>query len=99
MRQHRIHYDHRYCTDIEARPGLIVHGPLTATVLAQLAHSHPPPKGPSALARFTYRATSPLIVDRPVRLSGVWDPEGRSARLTAEDDDGKLAMTAQATYE
>ena len=76
-----------------------MHGPLTATILAQLAHSHPPPKGPGALTRFAYRATSPLIADRPIRYSGVWDPEGRSARLTAEDDDGKTAMTATATYE
>ena len=34
---HRIHYDRRYVTEVEGYPGLIVHGPLIATLLADLA--------------------------------------------------------------
>src|SRR5674476_27478 len=34
---HRIHYDRRYVTQVEGYPGLIVHGPLLATLLAGLA--------------------------------------------------------------
>ena len=33
---HRIHYDRRYVTDVEGYPGLVVHGPLIATLLADL---------------------------------------------------------------
>ena len=33
---HRIHYDRTYCTEVEGYPGLVVHGPLTATLLLDL---------------------------------------------------------------
>ena len=33
---HRIHYDRRYVTEVEGYPGLIVHGPLIATLLLDL---------------------------------------------------------------
>jgi 3-methylfumaryl-CoA hydratase len=33
---HRIHYDRRYVTETEGYPGLIVHGPLIATLLIDL---------------------------------------------------------------
>ena len=33
---HRIHYDWRYVTEVEGYPGLIVHGPLIATLLVDL---------------------------------------------------------------
>ena len=96
---HKIHYDTPYCRDVEGRPGLVVHGPMTATNLAALAHAFPPPNGPAHLVRFTYRATSPLIVDREIRYRGEWHSEGRQATLTAESDEGTTSMTAQAFYE
>jgi len=37
---HRIHYDGDYCREIEGYPGLVFHGPLTATLLANLAERH-----------------------------------------------------------
>ncbi|MEQ1519356.1 MAG: MaoC family dehydratase N-terminal domain-containing protein, partial [Usitatibacteraceae bacterium] len=37
---HRIHYDRRYVTDVEGYPGLIVHGPLIATLLLELLREH-----------------------------------------------------------
>jgi hydroxyacyl-ACP dehydratase HTD2-like protein with hotdog domain len=33
---HRIHYDRRYVTEVEGYPGLVVHGPLIATLLMDL---------------------------------------------------------------
>jgi len=36
---HRIHYDRRYVTQTEGYPGLIVHGPLIATLLMEFAVS------------------------------------------------------------
>ena len=39
---HRIHYDRRYVTQVEGYPGLIVHGPLIATLLLDLLRRHAP---------------------------------------------------------
>jgi 3-methylfumaryl-CoA hydratase len=40
MNGHRIHYDRTYAMDVEAYPGLVVHGPLQATLLAELGARH-----------------------------------------------------------
>ena len=62
---HRIHYDHRYATQREGYPGLLVHGPLTALLLLDAALRHgDTPSG------FRYRALAPLFVDEPIRLVG-----------------------------
>jgi 3-methylfumaryl-CoA hydratase len=89
---HRIHYDRTYARDVEGYPNLVVHGPLTATLLARLAVEH----GGGPLATFGFRASAPLFDDRPFRLCGAPTDEG--ARLWAETADGALAMTAEATY-
>ena len=54
---HRIHYDRAYAVDVEAYPGLVVHGPLQATWLLEYAaevFGRPP-------ARFSFRGVSPLF--------------------------------------
>ncbi len=56
MNGHRIHYDPDYCRAVEGYPGLVVHGPLLAQVLMQMAEEQNRP-----LARFRFRATSPLF--------------------------------------
>jgi 3-methylfumaryl-CoA hydratase len=92
---HRIHYDHDYATNTEHYPGLVVHGPLTAMLLADSASRH---LG-HPLRSFAYRATSPLFVDGPVHLDGVVrdGPDGEIASMTATRADGVGAMTATAT--
>jgi 3-methylfumaryl-CoA hydratase len=92
---HRIHYDHDYATGVEGYPGLVVHGPLTAMMLAQSASHH---LG-KPLRAFAYRASSPLFVDQPVRLDGVVtaSPDGVTATMTATRIDGVVGMTATAT--
>lgn len=92
---HRIHYDHDYATQVEGYPGLVVHGPLTAMVLAGSAARH---LG-SPLRSFSYRASNPLFVDRPVNIDGeiVVSPDGRTATMSATRMDGAVAMTAIAT--
>ena len=54
---HRIHYDNHYATEVEGYPGLIVHGPLQATLLVQLAQAlrNQPP------ARFSFRSTATIF--------------------------------------
>jgi 3-methylfumaryl-CoA hydratase len=62
---HRIHYDADYVRDIEHYPGLVVHGPLTATRLLLLAARE---LGGQALARFAFRALSPAYAGETVTL-------------------------------
>jgi 3-methylfumaryl-CoA hydratase len=92
---HRIHYDHDYATGVEHYPDLVVHGPLTAMLLAQSASRH---LG-QPLRSFDYRASSPLFVDHPVYVDGVVaaGPDGETATMTATRNDGVVGMTATAT--
>ncbi len=66
---HRIHYDRRYATETESYPGLVVHGPLQAALLLDLAtelSGGAPPSG------FEFRAQRPLFDDAPIVLNGAW---------------------------
>jgi len=56
---HRIHYDQPYATGVEGYPGLLVHGPLIATLLVDLVQRHWPA---ATLRRFSFRAMRPLFV-------------------------------------
>jgi 3-methylfumaryl-CoA hydratase len=55
---HRIHYDRDYVTKVEFYPGLIVHGPLQAAMLIELAAKLHRGKAP---ASFVYRGLQPLF--------------------------------------
>jgi 3-methylfumaryl-CoA hydratase len=89
---HRIHYDVDYARDVEGYPDLVVHGPLLATLLMQIAHEH----GPADLARFSYQARSPLFVSRAFDVGGRHGDTGTQLWATATD--GSIAMAASATY-
>ena len=88
---HRIHYDRRYATEVEGYPGLVVHGPLIATLLMDLLRQHAPA---SNVARFSFRAVSPLFDTAPFVVCG--KPDGNTIQLWAKDSAGNLAMTAEA---
>jgi 3-methylfumaryl-CoA hydratase len=89
---HRIHYDRRYVTEVEGYPGLIVHGPLIATLLVDLLRREHPA---TELRRFDFKAVSPLFDSQPFTLCGRPDGDRRFA-LWARDVDGALAMQASA---
>ncbi|MSQ71863.1 MAG: acyl-CoA dehydrogenase [Betaproteobacteria bacterium] len=90
---HRIHYDRRYTTEVEGYPGLIVHGPLIATLLLDgLRRQHPEAR----LASFEFRAVSPLFDIHPFSVCGAPLPDGKSFHLWARDHAGALAMDATA---
>lgn len=91
---HRIHYDQTYARDEEGYRDLVVHGPLTATLLQQLAVEQ---GGGKALARFEFRGVSPLFVDRAFRIEGRRADDGTLA-LWARGPDGELAMSASAAF-
>ncbi|MEP9349205.1 MaoC family dehydratase N-terminal domain-containing protein [Xanthobacter sp. KR7-225] len=87
---HRIHYDRDYCLHEEGYPGLIVHGPLQATLLAgfaaRLLGRRP--------ARFTFRSVRPIFDGAPMTLNAAEASEG--LELWTADADGRAAMLAQA---
>lgn len=88
---HRIHYDRRYATEVEGYPGLVVHGPLIATLLMDLLRRQQPTAN---VVRFSFRAVSPLFDTAPFVVCG--KPEGNKTQLWAKDAAGNLAMTAEA---
>jgi len=71
-----------------------VHGPLTATLLQQLALEQ---GGGRPLSRFDFRGVSPLFVSRAFRLEGKRAEDGTLA-LWARGPDGELAMSATAEF-
>ena len=93
---HRIHYDRRYVTQVEGYPGLIVHGPLIATLLTDLLRHNLPD---AQVSRFEFKAVRPTFDLHPFRLNGQPDPDGKTVRLWANDHEGYLTMQATATLE
>ena len=91
---HRIHYDRRYVTEVEGYPGLVVHGPLIATLLLDLLHQHAPD---ADVAGFRFKALRPTFDLQPFRIDGQPGVDGRSVRLWAADHEGWLTMDALAT--
>ncbi|RZL88152.1 MAG: acyl-CoA dehydrogenase, partial [Variovorax sp.] len=90
---HRIHYDRRYVTEVEGYPGLVVHGPLIATLLLDLLRRERPD---AVVRRFSFKAVRPTFDLHPMRLNAQPSDDGRSVRLWAEDHEGWLTMTADA---
>ncbi|MEM9468341.1 MAG: MaoC family dehydratase N-terminal domain-containing protein [Actinomycetota bacterium] len=88
---HRIHYDRRYASAVEGYDGLVVHGPLTATLLADLAVRTAGP-----LQSFSFRGTAPLLDTAPFTIHGRRTDDGMA--LWAATPGGGLAMTATSTH-
>jgi len=90
---HRIHYDRSYVTEVEGYPGLIVHGPLIATLLVDLLQRNMPD---ARLAEFDFRAVGPLFDIEAFQVCGQPAADGRSVQLWAKNVRGELAMQAEA---
>jgi 3-methylfumaryl-CoA hydratase len=90
---HRIHYDRRYVTEVEGYPGLIVHGPLIATLLLDaLRHERPEVE----IVQYSFRAVRPLFDINPFAVCGAPLADGKTFSLWAKDHEGWLAMDATA---
>jgi 3-methylfumaryl-CoA hydratase len=89
---HRIHYNYPYVTEAEGYPGLIVHGPLQATLLMGLATEA---RG-STPRCFGFRGVAPLFAAGP--FVGKAGPNGEGLRLWIEDAGGRTTMTADASW-
>ena len=90
---HRIHYDQPYATGEEGYRGLVVHGPLIATLLMDLAARE---LGSHRLTTFSMRAQAPAFVGEPLHLVG--KIIARAMTLSAISDDGRILMTAEAEF-
>ena len=91
---HRIHYDRKYVTEVEGYPGLIVHGPLIATLLMDLLRRQKPD---AQVARFEFKAVRPTFDIHPFSLHGQPSDDGKTVRLWGRDHEGWLTMDATAT--
>jgi len=89
---HRIHYDRRYATEVEGYPGLIVHGPLIATLLLDLVRRQLPE---ADVAAFRFKAVRPTFDLHPFKVNATG--QGSELRLWAQDHEGWLTMDAVAT--
>jgi 3-methylfumaryl-CoA hydratase len=90
---HRIHYDRDYVTREEGYPGLVVHGPLTATLLVDLVRRNAPDR---RIAEFSFRAVSPLFDGNPMSVNAAAPDADGVVKLWAANAEGNLAMTAEA---
>ena len=88
---HRIHYDAPYAEQVEQYRGLVVHGPLLASLLLQLANEG---RDRNALASFAFRAVSPAIANEPLHLALRRD--GSAVELAAFAQDGRRIVEADA---
>jgi 3-methylfumaryl-CoA hydratase len=91
---HRIHYDRRYVTEVEGYPGLVVHGPLIATLLMDLLRRQMPG---ADVAAFRFKAVRPTFDLHPFKVNGAPDSDGKTIKLWASDHEGWLTMDAVAT--
>lgn len=87
---HRIHYDRDYAREVEGYPGLLVHGPLQATCMAEAARAQEPGGDRS---RMTYRLVSPLLDFQGMVVEAI--REGSTFRTSVRDAAGRT--TAEGT--
>ncbi|MFA4969737.1 MAG: hypothetical protein WC540_08895 [Sulfuritalea sp.] len=88
---HRIHYDADYCRNVEGYPNLVIHGPLTATLLA----SHAEEVSGRRLRDFTYRGVSPALLGDSITLHA--NALEDRVVLYATRDEHTVCMQAEAT--
>lgn len=89
---HRIHYDHPYATTVEGYDGLVVHGPLQATLLLNLAAT----VGGMAPSRFAYRAVAALTGEGPFAVSAA--RSGGGFVCWSETAPARVHMRAEADF-
>ena len=89
---HRIHYDRPYVTEVEGYPGLIVHGPLIATLLLDLLRRERPDV---RVKRFSFKALRPVFDLHTFTVCGRFETAS-SAQLWTRDHEGWLTMQATA---
>jgi 3-methylfumaryl-CoA hydratase len=88
---HRIHYDRPYAMDVEGYPGLVVHGPLLATLLMDLVRRE---MHDARVTGFSFKAMRPVFDIDSLRVSGRLAEGGRRIELMAQNGKQQVAMQA-----
>lgn len=91
---HKIHYDRNYSTEVEGYPGLLVHGPLTATLITHWFLKHHPEK---QVKEFTFKAKQPLFDIAPFFIEASSQQQNR-CQLHAKNATGQTAVDAVITF-
>jgi 3-methylfumaryl-CoA hydratase len=91
---HRIHYDRTWATEVEGYPGLVVHGPLTTTLLVDFARDHNPDR---RIVAYATQARAPLFDTAPFELRG--RPSAKGCECWAVTPEGTVAMSAEIELE
>jgi len=93
---HRIHYDRAFAAGVERYPGLIVHGPLQATLLIERAVAHRGGAHPVALS---HRGVHPMFDHQPLRLIGVEEGDAMAlCTATLPEHGGHQGMQVRAEW-
>jgi 3-methylfumaryl-CoA hydratase len=87
---HRIHYDRPWAMDVEGYPGLVVHGPLTTTLLVDFARDSNPGR---RIVAYATQARAPLFDTAPIELRG--RPTARGCECWAVTPEGTVAMSCE----
>lgn len=91
---HRIHYDRDYAREVEGYPGLVVHGPLIATLLLEFLQAEVAPR--RAVERFEFRALRPTFDIAPFALHADRPAPDGSVALWSTNNVGAVGMQASA---
>jgi 3-methylfumaryl-CoA hydratase len=92
---HRIHYDLPYASGVEGYPGLVVHGPLMATLMLDaFRDAHPG----VTVRRFSFRALAPAFAGNTLRCGGCPTGDGK-ARLWVRDDAGREHLAGEVSFD
>ncbi|MFQ5953865.1 MAG: MaoC family dehydratase N-terminal domain-containing protein [Kiloniellales bacterium] len=89
---HRIHYDRTYATEVAGYPGLVVHGPLIATLMLELVRHEAPG---AVIKRFAFRARRPIFDTGPFTVGGAPGEDGGKCHVWAIDNAGWLAADGE----
>jgi 3-methylfumaryl-CoA hydratase len=91
---HRIHYDLDYARDVEGYLGLVVHGPLQATLMLHMAARL---NGGRQVREFSYRGVSPLFHGAAFTVNASRGGEGQD--LWCADSEGRTTMTGSIGFQ
>jgi 3-methylfumaryl-CoA hydratase len=86
---HRIHYDRPYAVGQEGYPALVVHGPLTATLLIDLVRRNLPA---AWIHAFSFKALGPLFDHEPFQVCAIHDPLAADVKVWAENARGNICV-------
>ena len=93
---HRIHYDVDYCRTVEGYPGLVVHGPLIATLLLNFAHARVAPG--RFICAFEFKALRPTFDLSSFHLhASPADGPGEVLNIWSSNNTGQVGLDGRIT--